>query len=53
MGFDVPSLEKIKLVLEQAEKIHNYNEYRFKIFVTLSLRIMTLLLFCRRTGRRH
>jgi branched-chain amino acid aminotransferase len=34
MGFDVPSLEKIKLVLEQAEKIHNYNEYRFKIFVT-------------------
>ncbi len=33
-GFDVPSLEKIKLVLEQAEKIHNYNEYRFKIFVT-------------------
>lgn len=34
MGFDVPSLEKINLVLEQAKKIHNYDEYKFKIYVT-------------------
>ncbi|PNR92445.1 aminotransferase class IV [Petrotoga sp. 9PWA.NaAc.5.4] len=34
MGLEIPSLEKIKTVLEQANKIHNYEEYRYRIFVT-------------------
>jgi len=34
MALEIPPLEKIKIVLNQAKKIHNYDEFRFKIYVT-------------------
>lgn len=34
MSLEFPPLDKIRTVLEQAKKIHDYKEYRYKIYIT-------------------
>lgn len=34
MGLEMPSFEKLLIIIDQAKKLHQYKEYRFKIYVT-------------------
>lgn len=34
LGIDIPTFEKVIEILEQAKKLHSFQEYRFKLYVT-------------------